>query len=295
MAFCMRGKGIKPKIYCMTTPRAGSWWNEWLKRIDPNKVEIIQANMFSLLEKDIITQETLDLVKMSCIDENMLRQELYGELVENSTNGVLFSNELLNSCYICPPITHKGYAIGVDCSGLGNDLNVIVVRKWNKILKVVRKQQATAAELCSIIRALIIEFGEDELSHICIDEAYGLDLYNRLRECGISSTLVAFGGKPTENCYSNNRSEIYCEMKKYIEEYGMIGLDNDTKRELNNTHYLLNGSNRIQIIPKSDIKLILGHSPDTADALALTFYQKIMPKLALKAQQIKDYMDMSDN
>ena len=84
-------------------------------------------------------------------------------------------------------------------------------------------------------------------------------------------------------------------MKKYIEEYGMIGLDNDTKRELNNTHYLLNGSNRIQIIPKSDIKLILGHSPDTADALALTFYQKIMPKLALKAQQIKDYMDMSDN
>lgn len=294
MAFCMRGKGISPKIYCMTTPRVGSWWNDFVRKADPDKIEIIRGNMMSLLDKDIITQGTLDLVKATCLDDNMLKQELYGELVEDGSSGVMFTTDLFRECSSVRENTQKGYAIGIDCSGLGVDNNVIVVRSINKVKKVVKKRIATAAELCSIVKGLIEEFGKKDLSHIAIDEAYGLDLSERLREAGYIVNTVPFGGKATENVYMNNRAEMYCTMKKSFEEYGMLGLDEDLKRELNCTRYILNNSNKIQIIPKADIKLNLGHSPDTADALALTFIQPIVPRMAIEYKLRQDREDMAD-
>ena len=83
-------------------------------------------------------------------------------------------------------------------------------------------------------------------------------------------------------------------MKKSFEEYGMLGLDEDLKRELNCTRYVLNNSNKIQIIPKSDIKLNLGHSPDTADALALTFIRPIVPRMTTEYRLRQDFDDMKD-
>ena len=83
-------------------------------------------------------------------------------------------------------------------------------------------------------------------------------------------------------------------MKKQFEEFGMIGLNEDMKRELNATRYILSSSNKIQIIPKSEIKLIVGHSPDTADALALTYTQPIVPRALTEYRLRQDREDMRD-
>ena len=277
MSFCMRGKGITPKIYCMTTPRVGSWWNDFVRKADPDKIEIINANMMSLLDKGIITQGTVDLVKSSCLDDNILRQELYGELIEDTSTGVLFSSNLLNSA---PKFMHRnnnGYAIGIDCSGLGKDSNVIVVRNQNEILDIVEKKVASNSELCSTVRGLIMTHGKANLSHVAIDEAYGLDLHERLSDAGINATIVPFGGKPKNQAYANRRAEMYINMKKGIEEYGLKGITDELYRELQATKYILNNNGKVQIIPKDEIKLNIGRSPDKADALALTYIQEIIP------------------
>lgn len=277
MAFCMRGKGITPKIYCMTTPRAGSWWNDFVRKADPDKIEIINANMMSLLDKGIITQGTVDLVKSTCLDDNMLRQELYGELIEDNSTGVLFSSNLLNSA---PKFMHRdnnGYAIGIDCSGLGKDSNVIVVRNQNEILDIVEKKVASNSELCSTVRGLIMTHGKENLSHVAIDEAYGLDLHERLSDAGINATIVPFGGKAKNQAYANRRSEMYINLKKGIEEYGLKGITDELYRELQATKYILNNNGKIQLIPKDEIKLNIGRSPDLADALCLTYVQDIIP------------------
>ena len=277
MAFCMRGKGITPKIYCMTTPRVGSWWNDFVRKADNDKIEIINANMMSLLDKGIITQGTVDLVKSTCLDDNMLRQELYGELIEDNSTGVLFSSNLLNSA---PKFMHRnnnGYAIGIDCSGLGKDSNVIVVRSQNEILDIVEKKVASNSELCSTVRGLIMTHGKANLSHVAIDEAYGLDLHERLTDAGINATIVPFGGKAKNQAYANRRAEMYINMKKGIEEYGLKGITDELYRELQATKYILNNNSKVQIIPKDEIKLTIGRSPDIADALALTYIQEIIP------------------
>lgn len=277
MAFCMRGKGISPKIYCMTTPRIGSWWNDFVRKADPDKIEIIRGNMLSLLEKDLITQGTLDLVKATCLDENMMRQELYGELVEDNSTGVLFTSRLLTEAPKFSQRNNNGYAIGIDCSGLGKDSNVIVVRNQNEILDIVEKKVASNSELCSIVRGLIMNHGKANLSHIAIDEAYGLDLHERLAEAGINAVLVPFGGKAKNSAYANQRAEMYINLKKGIEEYGLKGITDELYRELQATKYILNNNGKIVLIPKDEIKLSIGRSPDIADALALTYTQEIVP------------------
>ena len=277
MAFCMRGKGISPKIYCMTTPRVGSWWNDFVRKADPEKIEIIRGNMMSLLDKEIITQGTLDLVKATCLDDNMLRQELYGELIEDNSTGVLFTSRLLTNAPKFMQRNNNGYAIGIDCSGLGKDSNVIVVRNQNEILDIVEKKVASNSELCSIVRGLILTHGKANLSHVAIDEAYGLDLHERLSDAGITATIVPFGGKAKNQAYANQRAEMYINLKKGIEEYGLKGINDELYRELQATKYTLNNNGKIQLIPKDEIKLNIGRSPDIADALALTYTQDIIP------------------
>ena len=276
------------QIVMLSTPRADNWLTTYVR---DNDVKVINAKTS---DNKKIKQREIDLMRKTCLDENQWRREFYGEECDDNTNGTLFTNDLLRECGTYKENQQKGYAIGIDCSGLGVDNNVIVVRSINKIKKIVVKRLASAAEMCGLVKGLIEEFGRGDLSHIAIDEAYGLDLYNRLSEAGYNAQVVPFGGKADESVYLNNRAEMYCTMKKQFEEFGMIGLNDDLKRELNCTKYILSNTNKIQIIPKSEIKLVLGRSPDTADALALTYIQPIIPKQALDISYRQDCEDMKD-
>lgn len=291
MAFCLRGQNIHPHIYAMSTPRMNTWWNLYLKD-HADEIDLIHA---TTLDNKFITEEQIELMKSTCVDENMLRQELYGEIVDDTSAGMLFSMKFLRSCIDVPICkSEKGYAIGVDCSGLGNDSNVIVLRKGNEIKEIIERKVATASEMCSLIRGLVHTYGEDNLSHICIDEAFGLDLNERLKESGIyCSETVPFGGSPSVHAYLNNRAEMYMNMKKSMEEFGLLGLTDELQHELSATRYLMNSSNKIQLIPKSEIKVNIGRSPDIADALALTYHRPIISRELLHARRDrqKHFMD----
>ena len=153
-----------------------------------------------------------------------------------------------------------------------------MVRNQTKILDIFEKKIATESELCNIVRHIVDTRGMDKLSHICIDEAYGLGLAERLNENGLQAILVPFGGAPKNKAFANNRAEMYMNLKKGIESNGLFGITNELYRELQATKYILNQTGKIQIIAKDDIKLNIGRSPDIADALALTYYKPIVAR-----------------
>lgn len=99
-----------------------------------------------------------------------------------------------------------------------------------------------------------------------------------MSDAGITATIVPFGGKAKNPAYANQRAEMYINLKKGIEEYGLKGITDELHRELQATKYILNNNGKIQIIPKDEIKLNIGRSPDIADALALTYVQDIIPQ-----------------
>lgn len=271
VAFCMRDCDEQPKIRMMSTPRSANWLTEYVKK---NNIPVITAKTS---DNKRITEKEIELMKKASIDENSWRREFYGDEIDDETAGVLFTSNLLSSTPKFLRRNNDGYAIGIDCSGLGKDSNVIVVRNQNEILDIVEKKIASNAELCSIVRGLIMTHGKGNLSHIAIDEAYGLDLHERLSDAGITAAIVPFGGKAKNPAYANQRAEMYINLKKGIEEYGLKGITDELYRELQATKYILNNNGKIQLIPKDEIKLNIGHSPDAADALALTYTQEIIP------------------
>lgn len=279
VAFCMRDCDEEPKIRMMSTPRSANWLTEYVKK---NNIPVITAKTS---DNKRITPQEIELMKKASIDENSWRREFYGDEIDDDTAGVLFTSILLTSAPKFLRRNNDGYAIGIDCSGLGKDSNVIVVRNQNEILEIVEKKVASNAELCSIVRGLIMTHGKGNLSHIAIDEAYGLDLHERLTEAGITATIVPFGGKANNPAYANRRAEMYINLKKGIEEYGLKGITEELHRELQATKYLLNNNGKIQLIPKDEIKLNIGHSPDKSDALALTYIQEIIPQGLIEAER----------
>lgn len=279
VAFCMRDCDEEPKIRMMSTPRSANWLTEYVKK---NNIPVITAKTS---DNKRITPKEIELMKKASIDENSWRREFYGDEIDDENAGVLFSTSLLSNAPKFMQRNNNGYAIGIDCSGLGKDSNVIVVRNQNEILEIVEKKVASNSELCSIVRGLIMTHGKGNLSHIAIDEAYGLDLHERLTEAGIIATIVPFGGKANNQAYANRRAEMYINLKKGIEEYGLKGITEELHRELQATKYILNNNGKIQIIPKDEIKLNIGRSPDAADALALTYTQDIVPLGLIEADR----------
>ena len=278
LAFCMRGEGIHPRIRMLSTPRSDNWLTRY---IADNHIPVIHA---TTRDNKLLSEEQIEIMKRTCVDENAWRREFFGEEVDDDNGGSIFTSDLfdINIGYqICGPVL--GYCLGIDCSGLGTDSNIILVRSENEILEIIDKKVATAAELASIVRGIVFTRGRGLLSHICIDEAYGLDLANRLEEMDLPVTLVPFGGTPENKAYANKRAELYFNLKKGIQEHGLKGINEEIRRELQATKYKLNNSNRLQLIPKDEIKLNLGRSPDYADALALSFNEPIIPREAIES------------
>jgi hypothetical protein len=65
---------------------------------------------------------------------------------------------------------------------------------------------------------------------------------------------------------------MYTNLVKAIDE-GFYIDDETIRDELFATSYVITNNGKKAIVPKENIKEILGHSPDATDALALTFYE----------------------
>ena len=270
LAYCQRNLEEPPRIVMCSTPRPANWVTTFIK---DREVRVISAKTS---DNKLIKPEEIALMKKTCLSEEQWLREFEGIECEDNNSGILFTDELLMDA----PLSGCCVSIGVDCSGFGKDCNCIVIRKGNHIDKIIRKVIAPARELFADIKTAIHEYGIHNISHIAIDMAYGQGLYELLMDSDYKSFtyLVPFGGSPDDPAYLNKRAEMYVNAKRYISEHGISGLDNNMKEELKATRYELSPHDKVQLLRKEDIRLILKRSPDSADAFALTFSMSDQPR-----------------
>lgn len=285
LPFCMRGKGIVPKLVMISTPRGQNWLTRFVKE---NNVPLITA---TTKDNKFITEEQIALMRKSCVSESAWRREYFGEECEDVDNGTIFTSDMFEDA----PKEGSTFTIGCDPAGFGRDFNCIVLRKGNSIEKYHKVQLATAKDLYAVIKAWIHEYGKQHLSAINIDAAYGASLYEVLMDSDYAgfTNLVSFGGGADEPSYANKRAEMYMKAKQFITEHGISGVDESAVNEFLSTKYILNNRDKIQLIPKEDIKQAIGRSPDTADSIVLTFFTTDMPRgLGLERRERQSfYMD----
>ena len=120
---------------------------------------------------------------------------------------------------------------------------------------------------------------------------YDIGFYDRLKNSHKEIVEVNFGGAAPDTICLNNRAYIYNKLAEALKNGFCIGVDSngqEIRRALKYTTWTLTSNGKRQLIPKAKIKDIIGHSPDTTDALALSFYKDLEVKYVMDRNKARN-------
>jgi hypothetical protein len=173
--------------------------------------------------------------------------------------------------------------IGVDPAGMGDDSTAIAWRRGHCIEKIERRHRLTTMEICGWIASII---RTDNPVRVYLDVGgLGIGVYDRLVEQGYGDTVsnVNFGSRPVEppplddtgkpsGGPLNRRAEMWLNMRNALQE-GRFSIPDDDglHADLTSVGYRYDSSGRLVLEAKADMKKRGMPSPDSADAVALTF------------------------
>ncbi len=181
--------------------------------------------------------------------------------------------------------------MGVDVAWYGNDRSVLAFRRGNDA-RTIPWQEYRGADpmfLAGEVAAFALRLGVDA---IMVDATgIGAGVYARLHQLRIQNVFpVLFGGQGGEVEFNgvtvrtaNKRAAMWASMREWLRLGGALPEGGDMARDFETdfctTEYKYAGQNEIQLEPKEMMrKRAKCASPDTADALAMTFAYPIPPR-----------------
>ena len=267
---CLRGlpEGQEPQIYFTSTPKGGSWLNLFiLDKLakEPDKIDFIQART---IDNSFISSSEYELMLSSFTNEAVIKQELGGELLNLEAENSILSGVDCRIGQETMPSEGLVY-IGIDGSGYGRDCTVVTFR-INDAYMQLSYPQISGFELRNKIKAVLKTHPKWIVKRILIDQAYGQTYYENLYQEFEECDIVNFASKPDDDTqYVNIRAEGYFELVNAIRQGFKV--DEEIHKELQATLFEFNQQGKLKLIPKEEIKEVIGHSPDKSDSLMLTF------------------------
>lgn len=122
---------------------------------------------------------------------------------------------------------------------------------------------------------------------VMIDLGFGQGIYSAGKTMGRKWTLVGFNDKSLRNDCVNKRAEMYVLAKEWFLEGGSIGDNDDLYEEALAVETMPTLDGKFKFPPKDKMKAILGRSPNSWDALVLSFASPIRPKVKTAPPQPK--------
>ncbi|MBF0214000.1 MAG: terminase [Magnetococcales bacterium] len=192
-------------------------------------------------------------------------------------------------------VTHMPLVFGLDVARFGVDRSCLVVRRGRKVLKViVFKEKRELMQLSTVVSQWIN--GMNPLAVFIDGTGLGAGVVDRLRQLGHRQIIDVQGAaKASKPIWGNLRAEMWAKMKDAIHD----GLDlPDDPRELQDDligpEFFHNQRDALMIEPKEAMKRRGLASPDTADALALTYAQDVATRmdyssLTLEPEEMASY------
>lgn len=270
----LRGEGLEePHKRLITSPCSepnSAWYNDLCKK---HPEAIIKA---SLLSNPFVSQKYIDeLTERYGKGSDLYRQQVLGETIETDfLNAILKDSDfgeggLLNTIAISYP-----YYMGMDVSGMGRDYNCLsVVNERGLVSEEAVQNLDTQGKETLIINS----FERYKWNSGAIDATGGFSegVYDSVKlKPNLNIRQVTFSEKPSKEIYRNVRSQMYMELAQCVRDGFYIDRNEFPLlvEELRNTQCYIDEIGKLRIIPKEDIKKLIGRSPDRGDALALAVY-----------------------
>lgn len=265
VAPCLRGTGTESKIRFASSPKKGSYWDRWI--LSSPEIEWFGGKQSDNI---FLSQADLELSKAAIKDEMLYRQEILGEILDNDAEfAIIKSNEY-------PIVKGVGniYSIGIDCAGLGADNNVFVVTDGCSVIEEIEQNIGDTFALSNIATELIEKYKPVSVNiDITGSTVNGLYDMLKLRHGNIIHGINFAQAAIMKDKYANARAEMYFNLADKIRSGFYISPESEIRDILSVTAYNQTSNGKFILIPKAEIKEIIGHSPDAADALALALYE----------------------
>lgn len=161
--------------------------------------------------------------------------------------------------------------LGVDI-GRGGDYTVFVLRTDNRAMVLEKNRDPDLMSQVGRVKRIMEEHQISPKDVFIDDVGVGGGIVDRLKEQGLNVNAVKSGERAREeNKFTNVRAECYWKLRQWIlEENGSLEKCEDWY-ELCEVKYKEDSASRLKIEPKEEARRRGLDSPDTADALMLTF------------------------
>jgi phage terminase large subunit len=166
--------------------------------------------------------------------------------------------------------------IGVDVARFGDDQTVIVRRQGNKVVCMEKYSGMDTQETAR--RTWDIAGRDDQIKIKVDDSGVGGGVTDKLRDLG-AYVVPVLNGSPA---YDKERFTTCADEQWFGLPIDAIDIpdDNDLMAELSGRQYQYTTKDQRKIESKADFKKRYGHSPDTADALLLAFFEERHGRIA---------------
>jgi hypothetical protein len=235
------------------------------------------AGMYRVDETDILDDEEIQMAR-NTMDENQYRREFLCDFSASMDNALITIDKVTDAAakkMTDNDVVGSARILGVDVARYGSDRSVIQKRQGLVAYEPKIFNDIDNMTLAGMVAQEVNEWQPDA---VFIDSGRGEGVIDRLRQLGYFVTEVNFGGKPLSPTYNNKRTEMWDNIRIWLDDGGALPNHTDLKTDLCVPLYKFDNSNRMQLESKDDIKKRGGRSPDLGDALALTFSYPVAAK-----------------
>ena len=284
LAPCLRGKDasgkpVKPRIRAFSSPNMQSLWQVMVAEPWKYGIRVLRAR---LSDNSFISEEQKRVMASAIFDDKLRRQEIDGEIILGEDSTAIMS--LKDFPREPPYMSDQNVYGGLDMAHTGlRDGHCFAAIQGNRLLAFHEFGMASSLEVAAWIR----RFNKShKLTSINMDLAWSESVFDQLKY-EIDCVQVSFAEKAPDDAaqrrFANVRAFGYFKLAK-LHRNGLCvdvesewidgGIVAEYKREITNTHFVMDRSGRLMIEPKEDVRMRLGRSPDPADALMLAALER---------------------
>lgn len=171
--------------------------------------------------------------------------------------------------------SHANLIVGVDPARKGDDRTAIIRRKGRRAFGLETHHSINLMQLAGIIKRII---EKESPRRVCIDSiGIGAGVVDRLHELGYADIVIGVNVATTaqeSDKFKNTRAELWSAMRDWFTQDSPVEIpdSDELQTDLTILGYGHDSSDKLLIESKKEAKKRGCLSPDTADALMLTFY-----------------------
>jgi len=264
--------GIKPFLLMTCNPAKNFLFREFYL---PDKEGTIKPyqKFIQALPKDNphVSPEYLENLQRT-LSPNERRRLLHGDWEVFDDSETLFTYTDINYLFQYNSLDEEDTQMRLSCDiAFTSDECVFVVWSGKTVLKIIKKDKLDRTTIVDTIKKICADF---KIRYDMVSwDADGVGLY--LREYFPGGKEIHNGGKALKDVgYKNLKTELYFKLSEFAKTGHLKIKDEIYKSEIYDQLSVIKHKprqsmdNKIELISKSDMINILGHSPDIADALA---------------------------